>query len=253
METGEEIRHRATFTVRAAETDFTRSLTLPGLMRIFHEASLQHVLRLGLSVWHLERFNASWVLLRKEIHITRMPVLGETIEVETYPSGADRQLTYRDFLARDNEGKLLATASTSWLLMEMSLRKMMAIPDEILAPISQHFPSKDQCLPRPGGKFGSPDPVAFNWQAKVGWFDLDFNDHLNNVTYAAWMLHALPENFLRAHTLNAFAIRYAREAVLHDPVFCRTGQGANGEFLHQLTRGEDGEELALGRSNWTAT
>lgn len=49
-----DIKYRTDFTVRAAETDYTRQLTLPGLLRVFHEASLQSVIKLGLSIWHLE-------------------------------------------------------------------------------------------------------------------------------------------------------------------------------------------------------
>jgi acyl-ACP thioesterase len=245
-----DLIHVAEFTVRAAETDYSRQLTLPGLLRIFHEASLQSVLNLGLSIWHLEKYRASWVLLRKEINLYNMPVLGDTITIETFPSGADRHLTYRDFKAFDRRGKLLATASSSWLLMALNDRKMMAIPDKIIHAIEPLFPNPSDCLPRPSGKFPPISSIDFEWNAQVGWFDLDFNDHLNNVTYASWMLNALPEALFRTKILSNFQIRYSKEALLHDSIRCIAEQLDECRYLHQLTRASDGTVLALGLSIW---
>lgn len=245
-----DIRYRADFTVRAAETDYTRQLTLPGLLRIFHEASLQSVIKLGLSIWHLEKYHASWVLLRKEINLYDMPVLGDKITVETFPSGADRHLTYRDFKAFDQHGRLLATASSSWLLMELNERKMMAIPDEIIQSIDQLFPNPSDCLPRPSGKIPPINKIDYEWKAQVGWFDLDFNYHLNNVTYASWMLNALPESIFKSKKLSNFQIRYSKEALLYDPVICKTQQIDENLFIHQLTRISDGSDLAFSKSTW---
>lgn len=245
-----DIKYRTDFTVRAAETDYSRKLTLPGLLRIFHEASLQSVIKLGLSVWHLEKYNASWVLLRKEVNVLKMPVLGDLITVETFPSGADRHLTYRDFKAFDQFGNLLATASSSWLLMELNERKMMAIPDEIIQSIERFFPNPSDCLARPSGKIPPIKKVDFEWRAQVGWFDLDFNHHLNNVTYASWMLNALPESLFKSKKLSNFQIRYTKEALLHDPVLCKTQQIDEFQFIHHLTRISDGADLAFSISNW---
>jgi medium-chain acyl-[acyl-carrier-protein] hydrolase len=245
-----DMTHRAEFTVRAAETDFTRHLTLPGLLRIFHEASLQSVIKLGLSIWHLEKYRASWVLLRKEVNLYRMPLLGDILTVETFPSGVDRHLTYRDFKAFDQKGNLLATASSSWLLMDLNERKMIAIPGEIVQSIEHLFPNPSDCLPRPSGKLPPVLRADFEWKAKVGWFDLDFNYHLNNVTYASWMLHALPESLFKSKSLSNFQIRYAKEALLHDSILCKTQEIDEGRFVHHLTRSSDGADLAFCQSTW---
>jgi medium-chain acyl-[acyl-carrier-protein] hydrolase len=244
------IKYRADFIVRAAETDYSRKLTLPGLLRIFHEASLQSAINLGLSIWHLEKYNASWVLLRKEVNLYNMPVLGDLIIVETFPSGADRHLTYRDFKAFDQHGNLLATASSSWLLMELNERKMMTIPDEVINSIERFFPDPSDCLPRPSGKIPLITNVDYQWKAQVGWFDLDFNHHLNNVTYASWMLNALPESVFKSKKLSNFQIRYTKEALLHDSVICNTQQMDEYQFIHQLTRTSDGADLAFSKSTW---
>lgn len=245
-----DIKYRTDFTVRAAETDYSRKLTLPGLHRIFHEASLQSVIKLGLSIWHLEKYHATWVLLRKEVNLISMPFLGDTITVETFPSGAERFLTYRDFKAFDQHGNLLATASSSWLLMELNERKMMAIPDEIINSIERFFPNPTDCLPRPLGKIPLITKVDYEWIAQVGWFDLDFNYHLNNVTYASWMLNALPESLFKSKSLSNFQIRYSKEAFLNDSIICKTQQIDENQFIHQLTRISDGANLAFSKSIW---
>jgi len=152
--------------------------------------------------------------------------------------------------AFDQQGNLLATASSSWLLMELNDRKMMAIPPELVQSIDRFFPDPSDCLPRPSGKLPLVSNADFEWNAQVGWFDLDFNYHLNNVTYASWMLNALPESVFKSKTLSNFQIRYTKEALLNDQIHCSTQQINEFQFSHQLNRVSDGADLAYGKSSW---
>ena len=43
-----------------------------------------------------------------------------------------------------------------------------------------------------GGKFTQLPAVTSSVEIRVRYSDLDFNDHVNNVHYAEWMLEALP-------------------------------------------------------------
>jgi acyl-ACP thioesterase len=85
------------FCVRTFEIDSTKSATLPAIVQLMQEAAMQNVIDIKLSIWDLEPHKISWVVMRKNMTINRLPVLGEKIQILTYPAGFEKFFTYRDF------------------------------------------------------------------------------------------------------------------------------------------------------------
>jgi acyl-CoA thioesterase FadM len=121
------------YAIRTFEIDCNQQLTVPALVRLMQETAMQQVLELNISVWDLEQYSLAWVLIRKRIDIERLPILGEKISIHSYPTGADRVFTYRDFRVYDEAGLEIASACTTWLLMNTETRQMSRIPAELLA------------------------------------------------------------------------------------------------------------------------
>ncbi|HPH21091.1 MAG TPA: thioesterase, partial [Haliscomenobacter sp.] len=124
------------YAIRTFEIDCNQQLTVPALVRLMQETAMQQVLELNISVWDLEQYSLAWVLIRKRIDIERLPMLGEKISIHSYPTGADRVFTYRDFRVYDEAGQQIATAATTWLLMNLQTRQMSRIPADLLARFS---------------------------------------------------------------------------------------------------------------------
>ena len=122
------LAHEEWYTVRTYDVDRYKQMTAPSLLRSMNEAAMQNVLRLKLSVWDLEPEQLSWVLLRVDLQIQQMPTVSQRIRILTYPSGFERAFTYRDFRVYDEEGQLLAQATTTWVLMHLETRRPMRIP-----------------------------------------------------------------------------------------------------------------------------
>ena len=57
------------FTIRTYEIDNRKQATVPALVKLMHEAAMQNVIDLKLSVWDLEPHQISWVLMRKNLII----------------------------------------------------------------------------------------------------------------------------------------------------------------------------------------
>ena len=242
-----DLIHNTSFTVRTYEVNSRKEATLPALVRLMHEAAMENVLKLKMSVWDLEPLHLAWVLMRKHIRIYRIPMLGEKLQMRTHPSGFEKVFTYRDYRVWDEEGKKVAEVSTTWLCMDTQTRRMTRIPDHIRA---MELPPKDTCLPIPDRK-----PLAFE-QAdqqlsyRVNWFDLDFNSHLNNVQYVQWMLEAAPESLLKSAQVKEMELQYKAEALLGDELLSEVEIVDDFTCRHRLVRPADGKELAVGQSVW---
>lgn len=243
------IQRQEAFTIRTYEIDSQKMVTAPALIKLMHEAAMQNVIELNLSVWDLEPHHISWVLMRKVLRINRYPVLGEQIHVITNPAGFEKFFTYRDYRVFDQAEQLIAYSSSTWLLMDTQQRKMARIPDFILEK-GHLMPKLEDCLPRPKGKIPKLEQASQKKSYEVNWFDLDFNGHLNNTFFIQWMLEALDNKTLSQHTLQEIEINYKLEAQWQDKIISEVQPLEGGCFLHRLTKAADGKEVASGRTKW---
>ena len=243
-----EIGQLEEFTIRTYEIDRNKDCTVPSLIKLMHEAAMQNVLRIKLSVWDLEPQGITWVLMRKYLKIKRLPRLGERVQILTHPAGFEKFFTYRDYRIYDSEQNLIAQSSSTWLLMDTIKRRMTRMPNNILS-YNEQMPSLENCLERPSReKLVAFERVDYAKAFTVGWYDLDFNEHLNNVFYTQWMLEAFPEEHLRERQLNEFKIEYRVEAQLNDQIVSEIQKLDEDVFLHRLRCGD--KELAVAQSEW---
>lgn len=240
--------HIQSFKVGTFDIDHQKKLTVPALVRFMQEAAMQNVLRIKLSVWDLESQDLAWILTRQHLQVSRLPQLGETFTVYTQPIGFEKVFTVRDFHVFDQQDELIATSSTTWLLMNTKTRRMSRIPPEILK-YQERIPNSVEALPEAPSKLPRVDTFSRKLTYQVNWFDLDFNLHLNNTYYIKWMLEASPVEHLESRSLLELSLLFRAEAQLGETLEARSVVGEHG-VLHQLVRPEDGKELALGVSVW---
>lgn len=240
---------RVDFNVGAYAIDARKRLTVPALIRLMQEAAMINVIRIQLSVWDLEQYAVSWVLLFMYVDVYRLPVLGEDLQVLTFPSGMDRLYTYRDFKVYDAAGELVAQASSTWLLMDTKRRRPTRLPQLIL-DAEPYLPSPEHRLPRPDFKLEpttelAGEPLDF----RVGYHDLDFNHHLNNVRYVPWMLESVPQEVLAERELERMELQYIQE-VLYGTTLqsVRSAPTEDTTYQHELRKGE--QAVARMRTYW---
>lgn len=247
MNTSIPLSYTGVFNIRAYEIDSNKRLTIPALIQLMQEAAMQNVVELKLSVWDLEPHHISWVLMRKKLVIHQLPMFGETIKIQTYPAGFEKIFTHRDFKIYDIEDNLIATAATTWLLIDTVHRKMTRIPDFIL---KYNMPAQPYWLGRPPARLSKFGQTTDSLPFLVNWHDLDFNGHLNNTYYIQWMLEVLPKEVLQQKQLVEMNIQYRIECYWNDVVLSEVEQVEATVFRHRLVRQEDGKELAIGETKF---
>lgn len=233
--------------IQAYDIDIHKTATPIALLKLMHETAMQNVIQLKISVWDLAPLHLAWVLMRQSIHFERLPNFGETIQIITYPAGFEKMLTYRDYKVLDQNGNTIIYGASTWLLMDTQQRKMTRIPDFIL-DMSQAIPSKEQCLPR--SEFNAnytyhPDKMR---TYKVGWFDLDFNGHANNVPFIKWMIEPIGEQlkYLQIRSLN---VQYKQECLLEEDVYAYVESKPDYQFSHLLCNKAE-KILAQAETKW---
>ncbi|MCB0707033.1 MAG: hypothetical protein KDC34_17075 [Saprospiraceae bacterium] len=248
----ETFYHEQDFQIRTYEIDKAKRATVVALTRLMHEAAMQNVIKLKLSVWDLEPYKVSWVLMRKKLWIDRLPMLGEHIRVHTTPAGFNRSFTYRDYFVYDSNNQRIAAASSTWLLMDTENRKMAPLP-AFVKEFEQFMPAPEDCLPRPEGKVPTLEDIKWTVPFRVDWHDLDFNQHLSNLNYLQWMLEVMPKDFLESNTPLSMQLEYKSESMYHDRIISEAAPIDSTHILHRLRNEDNDQILATAISEWKTT
>ncbi len=170
--------------VRHHQCDTAGKLKLHFLMDLFQDAAAEHADVLGFGMNDLKRTGMIWVLSRLKITVNRMPVLGEMLAVETYPTGMDRLFATRQY-AIYSDSELLVKGTSAWLVLEKESYQIMP-PEKVLALEMPRNDEAERFHPLPG-KIRTGGITSPRRQYRISHADIDLNDHLNNAVYARYL------------------------------------------------------------------
>lgn len=235
------------FTIRSYEADAQGKATMPLLCRFMQESASNHAEQLGFGISWLAENDFAWFLTRQLIVMDAYPGLGETIQVLTWPKGRDRLLWYRDFKILDSSHSVIGRAVTAWLVIDLDKRRPRRTAT--LPPL--HPPNDvESALPRRPGKVAALSESTPSHSIRVGYRDLDVNEHVNSARYIEWVLDAFDAEFHKSHRLAELEVNYLVEALYGDTLSSHCENTDGKAFLHSLVRGTDGLELFRARTVW---
>lgn len=234
---------RQPFTVRAYEVGPDERASLLTVADYFQEAAGEHARSADVETFDLGDAGGTWVLHRLRLRVEALPQMRETVEVETWPSGADRLKATRDYRLWGADGQTLVVGTSAWFVLDVARRRPVRLPDRI----ESFGPREPERVLRFGDPPEAPASVALTATFTVRRSDLDRVGHANNVRYLEWVMETLPTT----DRLWDVEIVYQSESVAGDRVVSDAGPVVGGARSHRLSRSRDGRTLALARTLWT--
>ena len=196
--------YRQTYTLSSLHVDCFGRAKPSTLLYFAQEVAGQHCTALSVDLSGTDLF---WVVIRHRVQVTRLPVRGETITVETWPMPTTRVAYPRSVVAYDERGNEVFRSISLWVLMDRRTRAMIlpgksgiAVPGTVRGT---ELAVPNSLVPR----------VHCNHSSRtVGFTQLDGNGHMNNTRYLDWVADLLPSAYHRAHEIREFTICYLSEA-----------------------------------------
>lgn len=148
-----------------------------------------------------------WAVIRHRVQVTRLPMRGETIRVETWPMPTTRVAYPRSVVAYDEAGNECFRSISLWVLMDLDTRNMI-LPGK--SGISVIGTLRGNELAPPNSL--SPKVLSNHRRRNVCFTDLDRNGHMNNTRYLDWIDDLLPSPFHEGHCVKEFTVCYLSEA-----------------------------------------
>lgn len=154
----------------------------------------------------------AWIITQNQIDITRLPQYNEEIIATTEATSYNKFFSKRHFELATTEGEILATAETTFALIDLNQRSIVRIPDiigEWYQVSKEQKPSRRKRLKKVVDVDSKTD------QFEVKFLDLDVNNHVNNTIYLRWLTNSLGMEWFEKYAPISFTIAYEKEMYLH--------------------------------------
>lgn len=223
------------FRVRSYECGADGFATMPTICNYLQEAASLDAERRGFSKSDFDGAggNVSWVLTRLRVKMERYPKWEDAVAVTTFPRGGRRIVAWRDFALSASDGSPLGLATSEWMMIDLSTRKIAPIPGFVLAAADGGAACVLGDAPFTAKlRFPAPESGAarFGGEYKAMASHVDLNGHVNNVRYVEWLLE--PTGNLRPAELE---IAFRSETFAGETVRVETAPGADAaETLHRV-------------------
>jgi acyl-ACP thioesterase len=202
------MKYSQTFTLTDLDVDCFCKLKLSSLLFYAQEVAGKHSALLGADYDTLAQKKLFWAVTRHKVQITRLPSLGETIIVETWPMPTTRVAFPRAMAAYDSQGNELFRSISIWVLMDLENRSMV-LPGNSGVNVGGLLTGNELSVPHSI----LPKSLCNSTQRTVTYSCLDRNGHMNNTRYLDWVADLLPSAFHREHSPRELLICYASEAL----------------------------------------
>jgi acyl-ACP thioesterase len=239
------------YRVHVYETSADERLNTCSLFNYMQDIATAHAIELGYGRDELMKNNHLWVLSRMYAVIKERPFRGETILVRTWPYGTDNVFALRFYEIRFPDGRIIASASSSWLVIDATTKRIQR-PDQTLmiynpARESAELPVRIASKLDEASRDGEISP-----EFRVKLSDLDVNLHANNVNYLKWTLDSYDFDFTMKNVPSSVEINYLAESMLDDIISIKTSGEANSKlsFRHSIIRQADSRVLCRIGIEW---
>ena len=230
------------FTVKAFEIDSEGYILLSALANYMQDAAGNHAARLGFSMESMVASNQGWVLNRFTIRMNRYPKSGETIRIETWPSGADRLFGWRDFDLFDASGEHVLSARTGWIILDIARRRPIPTPDVVQRVGAENKRFAEVEVPRRLPKIESEPEATIPFRVRRA--DLDIMRHVNNVRYMEWVLEAMGGGFGEARP-DYIDIQFKAESSYGDHIVAERHPTTSEGQPYRIKLQDSDKELAV--------
>jgi len=244
--------HIKEFEVHGYETDVDGKAQPLALLNYLQDSAGEHASRLGFGFHDLTAKGMIWVLSRYHVKFLSYPGWGTRVQVTTWPSGHQGIFALRDFEMADAEGRTLAVATSSWIMLNLRAKQPVRIEEHlserVVLPqraVDDPFPPLPAC---DGAERERDFPVLFK--------DLDLNRHVNHAVYIQWALETVPPEILKTKRPVQIEVAYKAEAFHGDTIISKLRAESTDSGLscvHGIFNQESGAELTRLRTRWEST
>ena len=167
-------------------------MTETGMINEFQNCCTFQSEDIGFGLERMLGNHMGWFLISWQVHIYEKPYYGENVVVETRPYQLKGPFGNRNFILKDESGKVYAEANSMWILMNLEKEAPVRISKEMKEAFGEDEPLD---ILWPDRKIELWDGRQVAYEFEVSPMHVDTNGHMNNLYYIDGAMAALPKEF----------------------------------------------------------
>ena len=210
-------KFRRKYTVGFGDIDVNYRLTKIAITKYFQETFAMYCTKNKVAAFDLFSQNIVWVI--SDLHINfsdYMPYWSEDFEAEIWISEKSAIKTFADFRIY-YKNQEIAKGDSCWYLLDVKTRRPIKITNILnVLEVSDEkvFDRHEKQIYKIEGEKVSEK------EHQVTVRDLDFNHHVNNLSYIGLALETAPAELIQKYAVNCYNVKFVQEAYLDEILSC---------------------------------
>lgn len=176
-----------------SDFDVTSCVKPQRVMVLMQDAATSHADKLGIGWDYMDSQGLFWILSKVKI-VFHKPLDRDMREFKlyTWPIQSNRLYAERRFEAVDEQGHVLFSSSTLWMIVERDSRKI-ASREVVEKYYNFDFDNAECSCDNNFARIRRDETYKLSYERQVRRTDLDLNKHVNNTNYIDYALDVLGE------------------------------------------------------------
>lgn len=201
--------------------DYTddKKLSAGAILKIMENAGSSHSDLVGDTILDARKKGYAWVLSDWLLDVENYPEYGAQILAKTWSRGSVSILSFaREFELFCN-GNRCAKALSQWVLLDANTGRPMKIGSEMNDMYKVESKSNYEGVKL--GRIALPETFESETRIQPRRVDIDFNEHVHNLTYLDYALEALPESVYKTSRFKRIRISYKSAVLYGEECICK--------------------------------
>lgn len=179
-----------------------------------------------------------WILLNWKVKKFKELYWSEAFRIKTWPAKHIGPFSIRNYEVYNDNNELTAVASTKWVLMDITTKKMVRDMEDIICRYTEY---DKMVFEEDFPKLKEPGDLEYTYNHVIQRRDIDTNGHVNNIKYLELAYEALPKEVYDKINFKNIDVMYKHSAFL--------GEEMNIGFVKQLADNNEEYIVAIKSNN----
>ncbi|MGN0032749.1 MAG: acyl-[acyl-carrier-protein] thioesterase [Candidatus Limimorpha sp.] len=207
-------RFSQNYRVTGANMDSEYRMTVVAILSFFQDTVASYLTTRNIAAFDIADDGYLWVLSDYSLEIVgKMPLWRENIEAVICPSEVSAVKMFFDYYLRNNKGEVFAKGTSRWSIVNVLDGRPVRI-SEVAAV------SGENDVKHPKMVFPPIVNKVMEYKHLTNISDIDFNNHVNNISYIKISLSALPLEIAKSYCLESLSIKFMCQCHINENITC---------------------------------
>lgn len=236
------------YDIRYKDVNDRQEATPVAIMNFVEETAADHCAHIGRNVYDLQKQGLGWVLYAGCFHMNNYPKYREKIKIVTWISRFKGFQGIREYQVLSEDNKLCGGFRGLWLFFDLERRKPVTVEKIFYEQWALRNQTAIDLEIIPSKNIITSPDLTKSFQ--VNRYDIDSNNHVNNVRYMQWLMESIPDEFYTKARIEYIQGTFLRETVYNRHVEAACKIISPTELIHTVTEKEHGTLLATASTTW---